>query len=144
MLGKNENQNFSQVFFNISNSPACFLQPSWISTVAFHLRITIHVFPSTNFRPSQDKYHVSWVCMAGPNCLSVTTLLPRHITYITYMTPMQCRIIYSYYTTPSLVYQCELNVSYVIIIICQCELDKKTLMCQHLIIVYHIVIIRSQ
>ena len=80
---------------------AAFLQPSWISTVPFHLCITIPVFLSTHYRPVQDEYHVSWVCMAGPNCLNVTTLRPRHISYITYMTPMQCRIMYSSYTTPS-------------------------------------------
>ena len=68
---------------------ASFLQPSWISTVTFHLHITSRVFPSTRYRPVQDEYHVSCVWMDGPNCLCVTTLRPRHITY---MTPMQCRI----------------------------------------------------
>ena len=80
---------------------ASFLQPSWISTVTFHLHINSRVFPFTHYRPVQDEYHVSLVCMAGPNCLWVTTLRQRHITYITYMTPIQCRIMYSYYTTPS-------------------------------------------
>ena len=79
---------------------SAFLQPSWISTVTFYLR---RAFPSTHYRPVQDEYHVSCVCMAGPNYLCVTTLMPCHITYITYMTQMQCRIMYSYYTKPSLV-----------------------------------------
>ena len=51
---------------------ASFLQPSWISTVTFHLRITSRLFPSTHYRPVQDEYHVSWVCMARINCLCVT------------------------------------------------------------------------
>ena len=47
---------------------ASFLQPSWISTVTFHPWITSRIFPSTHYRPVQDEYHVSWVCMAGQNC----------------------------------------------------------------------------
>ena len=86
---------------------AFFLQQSWITTITFYLRITSRIFPSTHYRPVQYEYHVSWVCMAGPNCLWVTTLWPRHITYITYMTSMQCRIMYSYYTTQSSVYHSD-------------------------------------
>ena len=76
-----------------------FLEPSWMSTVTFHL----YIFPSTHYRPVQDQYHVSWVCMVGPNCLGVTTLGPRQITY---MTSVQCRIMFSMphqvqYATPS-------------------------------------------
>ena len=67
----------------------------------FHLHITCRIFPSTHYRPLQDEYHVSWVCVGGSNCLRVTTLRPRHITYITYMTPTQCWILYSCYTAPS-------------------------------------------
>ena len=80
---------------------ASFLQPSWISTVTFLLSITNRIFPSTYYRPVQDEYHVSCVCTVGPNYLLVKTLMPSHITYITYMTPMQCLIMYSYYTKPS-------------------------------------------
>ena len=110
---------------------ASFLQPSWISTVTFHLRITSRVFTSTHSRPVQDEYHVSWVYMAGPNCLCVTTLRPRHI-HVTYMATRQCRIMYSYYTTSSTIFTI------------QCQLNKKPLMYQQLIIVYLIVIICSQ
>ena len=79
---------------------ASFLQPSWISTATFHLHITSRVFPHW---PVQDECHVSWVCMAGPKCYCYNIIRPRHITYITYMTPTQCgcAIMYSYYTTPS-------------------------------------------
>ena len=65
---------------------ASFLQTSW------------RKFPSTHYRPVQDEYRVSWVCMAGPNYLPMIKLRPGHITY---MTPLQRRITYSYYTTPS-------------------------------------------
>ena len=76
-------KNFHKCYSTFLIPTASFLQSSWISTVTFHLCITSCVFPSTHYRPVQDEYHVSWVCMAGPNCLCVTTLRPRHITYIT-------------------------------------------------------------
>ena len=113
------------MFFNISNSLGIF-SIAILDLERNFLPITSRVFPSTHFRPVQDEYHVSWVCMAGPNYLRVTTFRPCHtidsitdtlqkcincvsmcqciiwyITMITYMTLRQCRIMCPYYTTPS-------------------------------------------
>ena len=101
-----------------------FLQPFWIWTVTFHLHITSGVFPSTHYRPVQDEYHVSWVCMAGPNCLHVTTPRPCHITY---MTPMQCWIMYSHYTTPRSVCHSDslFNISKILIIVELKNIDRS-------------------
>ena len=57
---------------------ASFLQPSWILTVIFHLSMTSNVFPSAHYRSVQDEYHVSWVCMASPNCLYIHILHTWH------------------------------------------------------------------
>ena len=55
---------------------ATFLYPSWIYTVTFHIHIPSRVFPFTHYRPVRDEYHVSWVYMAGPSCLRMSTLRP--------------------------------------------------------------------
>ena len=112
MLLKNENQNLSQVFSTFLNSLLIF------SPAILDLDSN---FPSTHYSPCISIYSLqscarrvscivdSWVCMAGPNCLLVTTLMQPHIIYNTYMTHMQCWIKYSYYTTPSSV--CSVGLS---------------------------------
>ena len=54
---------FHKCFSTFLIPSASFIQPSWISTVTFHRCTTSsRVFPSTtDYRPIQDKYHVSWV-----------------------------------------------------------------------------------
>ena len=121
-------------FSTLTIPSTSFLQPSWIWTVTFHLHFTRGVFPCNHCRPVQDECQVSRVCMAGPNCLCVTTLRPRKITYVHDTHAVSDYVLLLHNT----------EFSRPLRLIVQCQLNKKPLMCQQLIIIYIIVIKYSQ
>ena len=116
---------------------ASFLQPSLISTVTFHLRITSRVFPSTHYRPVQD-LRVS--CIMGVNGRSKllacdnTHAVSYYIHYI--------HDTYAVSDYVSVLHNTKFHMPLRLTI--KCQLNKIPLMYQQLIIVYLNEIICSQ
>ena len=113
---------------------AYFLLPSWISTVTFHLHITSGVFPSM-YSLQTCARHVSWVCMAGPNCLCDNTHAMSYYIHDTHY-------IHDTFAVSDYVHKTKFCMPLRLTV--QCNLNQKTLMYQLLIIVDLIVIICSQ
>ena len=78
-------------FVNILETSKLRIRGQYLDSVSYVLLHFLTLRLYENLAPVQDKHHVSWVWMAGPNCLRVTTLImwlmPSHIPYITYMIP---------------------------------------------------------